>query len=226
MPGARTGALPPRAPSELSAPTAPPCLVACLQVLVQLKADETLLWAGNPIIRTKTILMLFALWSVLLIIPVVVLVELVEDTGGWWAISWAVVSVFIFVPRISRSSRVVFALTTRRTFVSKRTMYCSIETSSLPYAEVRSARIKLNDDGTGEVYLRKLNDMYDGEALLLYNIKGIRDACRVLLAYLPPNVAEQGGLADTLSQFDDGGDDDDDGGDDHDAAGNGSTATL
>ena len=89
---------------------------------------EKLLWAGTPHLRKRTIFLLFSLWMVLLTVPTLLLVELVDEIGGWCALSWAVMSVFIFVPRISRGSREAFALTTRRAVVSKRSMYCSIHT--------------------------------------------------------------------------------------------------
>jgi hypothetical protein len=178
------------------------------QILVQLKTakGETLLWAGTPVIRTRIIALLFALWSVLLIVPLCLLVELIEDTGGWWGIAWAVVSVFVFVPRISQGSRVVFALTDRRAFVSVRTMYCSIETTSLDYSQVSSAHLVVLPDRTGQVILRKKDDDFNNGSVRLYNIKGFRDACHVLREHLPPRVVERAGFRDI---FDDDDDDDD-----------------
>jgi hypothetical protein len=209
---AQVRALPPRPrPPVASWPGARACALtsvfagAAAQVLVQLKSDgkDKLLWAGAPIIRTHTILTLFAVWAFLLTVPVLLLVELVEETGGWWAIAWAIVSVFIFVPRISQGSRVVFALTTQRAFVSVRTMHCSIETSSIDYAQVSAMRADVRSDGTGEIVLRKKGDEYDQGAVRIYNVKGFRDACRVLEARLPPRVVEQAGLRDVLSESDD-----------------------
>lgn len=86
---------------------------------------EELLWCGTPYIHTRTLLQLFLVWSLLLVVPVPFLVELIEDAGGWVALAWAVVSVFIFVPRVSRSSRVVYVLTMKRAWTSTRTM-CDI----------------------------------------------------------------------------------------------------
>lgn len=172
------------------------------------KEREQLLWAGAPIIRTRTILILFAIWSLLLIVPVCVLVELVDETGGWWALTWAVVSVFIFVPRVSQGSRVVFALTTLRAFVSVRTMYCSIETRTINYRHVGSVRVSARSDGTGEVVLRKKDDPYNVEEVRIYNVKGFRDACRVLQKALAPSIVERAGLSEMLSPPDDDGDGD------------------
>jgi len=171
-----------------------------LQVLVQLstRAAEKLLWAGAPIIRSRVVLIIFALWSFLLCLPAVLLVELVEDTGGWWALAWAVVSVFIFVPRISQGSRVVFALTSCRAFISVRTMYCSIETKELRYADVASLRIDVRPDATGEIFLRKKGDPHNLTQLRIYNIKGFRDACRVLEKMLPARVVEEAELEELL----------------------------
>lgn len=179
------------------------------QILVQIKSakGEKLLWAGTPIIRTRIIALLFAIWSVLLIVPLCLLVELVEETGGWWGIAWAFVSVFIFVPRVSQGSRVVFALTDRRAFVSVRTMYCSIETTSLDYSNVSSAHLKVLPDRTANIILRKMDDEFNAGSVRIYNIKGFRDACRVLHEHLPPRVVERAGLREVL---DDGDDDDDD----------------
>ena len=47
---------------------------------------ETLLWAGTPHIRTKILLQIFSVWSVLLVIPSLILVEVVPDLGGWLAL--------------------------------------------------------------------------------------------------------------------------------------------
>ena len=92
---------------------------------------ETLLWAGTPHIRTKILLQIFAIWSVLLLIPSLILVEVVPDVGGWLALAWAFCSVFIFVPYVSRGSREVYALTTHRAFSSCRTMFCSIQSAQV-----------------------------------------------------------------------------------------------
>jgi hypothetical protein len=68
---------------------------------------EQVLWAAAPHLRTSTILGLLVLWSVVLVVPVVLLVEMVGDIGdmgidgGWIALGWAVLSVFIFVPQVS-----------------------------------------------------------------------------------------------------------------------------
>jgi hypothetical protein len=97
----------------------------------QVREAEKLLWAGTPYLRMRTRLLLFVLWMVCLIVPSMLLVELVDEIGGWCAIAWAFVSVFLFVPRISRASREVFALTTRRAFISKRSMYCSIHSAKV-----------------------------------------------------------------------------------------------
>ena len=73
---------------------------------------EQVLWAGTPHLRTSTILSIFALWCVMLVVPVLLLVELVPDLGdtgidgGWLSLSWAVTSVFIFVPKASAAGRV------------------------------------------------------------------------------------------------------------------------
>ena len=50
---------------------------------------ETLLWAGTPHVRTRVLLQIFCIWSVLLVIPAFVLVEAVPDEGGVLALCWA-----------------------------------------------------------------------------------------------------------------------------------------
>ena len=101
---------------------------------------ETLLWAGTPHIRTKILLQIFAIWSVLLLIPSLILVEVVPDVGGWLALAWAFCSVFIFVPYVSRGSREVYALTTHRAFSSCRTMFCSIQSAQVAVGYRSSCR--------------------------------------------------------------------------------------
>ena len=109
-----------------------------------MRPAEKLLWAGTPHLRTSSIMCYFFVWMVLLIVPVFILVEMVEDVGGWIAFAWAFVSVFIFVPIVSRSSRCVFALTTTRAFTSERTMFCSTNTRQVRYEDVSDAKLKIN----------------------------------------------------------------------------------
>ena len=105
--------------------------------------------------------------------------------------AWAVVSVFLFVPRISRSSRAVFAITSKRVFSSERSMYCSIHTGQLQLAEVTSASLKINSDSTGTLVFQ----MYRGElkpptVVTFDHVKDLRNCCRVLDAVLPAPVVE------------------------------------
>jgi len=160
------------------------------------KPAEQLLWAGAPHLRTRSMLFLFALWSVLLIVPVFVLVEMVEDIGGWLALGWAVVSVFLFVPRISRNSRVAFALTTSRAFISERTMFCSITTTVLPHVDVMSCKMSLNSDQTGTIQLRGVPSRFAETRIVTFDhVLQLRDCCRVLDVVLPPEIVEDAGLS-------------------------------
>jgi len=96
-------------------PPPPFCSQAQVQVAIGTFARKTMgqnlppeqvLWAGTPHLRTATILSIFLAWSVLLVVPVLLLVELVDDIagsgidGGWLSLCWAIVSVFIFVPKV------------------------------------------------------------------------------------------------------------------------------
>merc|ERR1719198_2724325 len=150
--------------------------------------SEQLLWAAAPFIRTRTLMTLFAIWSLLLVVPVFILVEhpALGDAGGWAALAWAIVSVFIFVPRVSRSSRLVFALTSQRAFTSERTMYCSIETAQIEYKNVTSARLNVSKDQTGSIELRDERDPYAPPTLVhFYGVRDLRNCCRVLNQFLP-----------------------------------------
>lgn len=106
-----------------------------------LREAEKLLWAGTPHLRVRTVLALLLLWAVCLLVPALVLVELVDEIGGLMAMAWAFCSLFVFMPRISRGSREVFAITSRRCFSSKRSMWCSIHSAkvspSLPEPRTR-----------------------------------------------------------------------------------------
>jgi hypothetical protein len=162
--------------------------------------SEVLLWAGTPHVRTRVLLQIFALWTVLLLIPVFVLVELVPDVGGMIALAWAVVSVFIFVPYLSRGSREVFALTTHRAFTSCRTMFCSIQSSQVAYVDVATAALKLHTDHTGSFLLRsaRFNEDFPGIPLPevrfdhVFDIKG---ASKILDEMLPADVLEASNLS-------------------------------
>ncbi|KAL1528736.1 hypothetical protein AB1Y20_010069 [Prymnesium parvum] len=152
---------------------------------------EKLLWAGTPFLRTRTILTLFLVWIFLLVVPVFFLVEFVDEVGGWCALAWAFVSVFIFVPRISRSSRVVHALTTQRAFTSSRTMFCSIETEQVRYENVVDAKLRLNGDQTATIELFYHNGPFEPMGRVKFDrIRDLRNACRVLDEMLPTDIKQ------------------------------------
>ena len=185
---------------------------------------EKLLWAGTPYLRKRTIFLLFSLWMVLLFVPTLMLIELVDEIGGWCALAWAVVSVFVFVPRISRGSREAFALTTRRAVVSKRSMYCSIHTAKvgfLPmrvlflgatnalnnsplcfalwrqvhYGDIASASLKMHRDGSGTFTFTKVKMMYQPTEYVIFDrVRDVRGAVRTLEQVLPAEVVEAAGF--------------------------------
>jgi len=185
----------------------PDILQAQITVAIQSRArrskgacePEVLLWAGTPYLRTNKILLLFMIWVVVLLVPVFLLTEVVEH-GGWMALGWAVVSVFIFVPKISRSSREVYALTTCRVFASTRTMYCSITTDQLDYGDVTAAKLHFNSDLTATLTLESTLDRQRDEfkpikRVTLDRLKDVKDVCRVLSQYLPAEIAESAGIS-------------------------------
>ena len=158
---------------------------------------EQLLWVGTPHLRTRTVLAILAVWSVLLVAPVLVLVELLDE-GGMVALLWAFASVFIFVPRVSRGSREAFVLTSQRAFVSKRTMFCSITTTELEYDDVTSARLVHNADFTGTIVLEDTprREMEPVVRVKFDRVMDLRGASRILDALLPKTVVEAtGGMA-------------------------------
>ncbi|KAL3925479.1 MAG: hypothetical protein SGPRY_003636, partial [Prymnesium sp.] len=155
------------------------------------RPPEKLLWAGAPYLRTRTIILLFSLWILLLLLPVFFLVEFVEFVGGYLALGWAFVSVFIFVPRISRSSRVVYALTTQRAFSSSRTMFCSIETAQVRYENVCDAKLSLHQDQTASVELFFHRGPFQAQGRVKFDrIRDLRNACRVLDEMLPADIRQ------------------------------------
>jgi hypothetical protein len=168
---------------------------------------ETLLWAGTPHIRTKILLQIFAVWSVLLVIPSLILVEVVPDLGGWLALVWAVCSVFVFVPYISRGSREVYALTTHRAFSSCRTMFCSIQSEQVSYLNMGTVQLKLNVDHTGSFVLRSSIAQEFSEfpqaqygafhvpEVRFDHVFDVKGASKMLDAMLPEEVLEASGLA-------------------------------
>lgn len=164
------------------------------QVLVQLRTGERVLWAASPLMRSRHVLFLLVVWVIILVVPAVALVELIADTGGWWAIAWAFVSIFIFVPRVSRASRVVFVLTDRRAFTSVRSMYCSIDTRTLDFRDVARLHVQPHGDGTGDITLWKTNDAYDANKVIFDSVLDLRGACRVLMDTLPRMVVRAAAL--------------------------------
>jgi len=161
------------------------------------REPEKLMWAGTPHLRVRTKLVLFVLWMALLIVPTLLLVELVDEIGGWCAMLWATVTVFVFVPRISRSSREAFALTSKRVVVSKRSMYCSIHTFQAPYSDIAAASLAMHRDGSGTFTFTKVKLMYKPtERVVLDRVRDVRGAVRVLAEKLPPEVAQEAGFAE------------------------------
>ena len=161
----------------------------------QPREAEKLLWAGTPHLRVRTKLLLFILWLVLLVVPSLLLHELVDEIGGWMALGWAVMSVFIFVPRISRGSREVFGLSNRQMFISKRSMYCSINSQKAGYNDIASAKLTMHKDGSGTFTFTKIKVMYHPvERVIFDRVRDVRGACRILAEVLPEEVARDGGF--------------------------------
>ena len=156
---------------------------------------EKLLWAGTPYLRKRSKFLLFVLWMVLLIVPAMLLHELVDEVGGWVALGWAVMSVFVFVPRISRGSREVFALSSKRMFISKRSMYCSIQSTKSNYSDIASAKLTMHRDGSGTFTFTKVKIMYHPtERIIFDRVRDVRGCCRMLAEMLPEDVAQDAGF--------------------------------
>jgi hypothetical protein len=156
---------------------------------------EKLLWAGTPYLRKRSKFLLFVLWMVMLIIPAMLLHELVDEVGGWVAMGWSVMSVFVFVPRISRGSREVFALSTKRMFISKRSMYCSIHSTKSNYSDIASAKLTMHRDGSGTFTFTKVKIMYHPtERIIFDRVRDVRGCCRMLAEVLPEDVAQDAGF--------------------------------
>jgi len=159
------------------------------------RESEKLKWAATPHLRVRSKFLLFVLWMVLLIVPAMLLHELVDEVGGWFALGWAVMSIFIFVPRISRGSREVFGLSDRRMFISKRSMYCSIHSQKSSYNDIAAAKLTMHRDGTGTFTFTKVKIMYHPtERIIFDRVRDVRGACRALAEVLPEEVAQEAGF--------------------------------
>lgn len=156
---------------------------------------EKLFWAGTPHTRKRTIFLLLVIWAVVLVVPALLLEELVDEIGGWLALLWAMVSVFIFVPRITRGSREVFALSSQRVIVSRRSMYCSIHSDKVAYHDIASAELKSHKDGTATIVLTQTKVMYQPTVRITFDrVRDVRGAVRVLSQMLPQEVAQEAGF--------------------------------
>ena len=159
------------------------------------REPEKLRWAGTPHTRKRTVLLIILIWALFLAVPAIILEDLVDEIGGWLALAWAVVTVFIFVPRLTRGNREVFALTSRRAFVSRRTMYCSIHTDKILYSDIAKAQLLPHKDGTATIVLTKTKVMYmPVERITFDRIRDVRGAERVLGLMLPTEVAQEAGF--------------------------------
>jgi len=163
----------------------------------QPREAEKLFWAGTPYIRKRTICLLFVIWMVVLTIPSLLLHDLIDEVGGWCALAWAFFSIFFFVPRLTRGSREVFALTSRRVIVSRRSMYCSINSQKIDYGDIVSATLTTHRDGTGTFVFTKIKAMYQPtERVTFDRVRDVKGAVRVLAKVLPSEVAEDAGFAE------------------------------
>ena len=144
------------------------------------REPEKLFWAGTPYLRKRSVFLLFVLWMVMLIVPAMLLHELVDEVGGWVALSWALMSVFVFVPRMSRGSREVFALSNRQMFISKRSMYCSIQSVKANYSDIASAKLTMHRDGSGTFTFTVKIMYHPTEYVVFDRVRDVRGCCRVL----------------------------------------------
>jgi len=163
----------------------------------KVREAEKLFWAGTPHTRKRTVLLLLIIWVVVLVIPALLLDDLVDEVGGWCALGWAVVTVFLFVPRLTRGSREVFALSSQRVIVSRRSMYCSINSAKINYSDIRSADLTSHRDGTATVVLSKIKPLYaPAESITFDRVRDVRGMVRILGRMLPEEVATAAGFAD------------------------------
>ena len=133
----------------------------------------------------------------MLVLPSIFLVENVDEIGGWCAIAWSIVSVFIFVPRISRGSREVFGLSDRRAFISKRSMYCSINSYKSGYNDIAKAELKMHRDGSGTFTFTKVKFMYHPQEYIVFDrVQDVKGCERALAQVLPEEVAIEAGFTE------------------------------
>lgn len=161
----------------------------------QLREAERLLFACTPYIRKRTVFILMVLWLLTTLVPAMLLVEYVDEIGSYISLIWAAFSCFLYGPRISRSSREVFALTTKRAFISKRSMYCSIHTGAVNYDEMRQASLQTHKDGTGTFTFVQVGRMYAHPKRITFDrIRDVKGCVRVLAEVLPEEVARDAGF--------------------------------
>ena len=161
---------------------------------------ESIRYIATPHTPNKRTLLL--VWTLAIAAPVPLLVEYVEH-GGYVALLLAALSVFLVVPRLTRASRNVYVLTDRRAFVSRRTMYCTVETTQLYYADIYDAELTADtaDGATATLDLRGRPESTSSRAggggmrlgaearVRFANVRDVEGLCRVIQRSLPAGIS-------------------------------------
>ena len=81
--------------------------------------------------------------------------------------------------------------------VSRRSMYCSINSTKIAYGDIASANLVTHRDGTGTLTLKKVKLAYQPEERITFDrVRDVRGLVRVLAKVLPEEVAQDGGFTD------------------------------
>ena len=172
------------------------------QLLAELRPEEKLMWAGCAKEEPRNVMLWLAVWGMAMVVPSSLLVNMIRGNAGvLFALGWALLTIPFFVPQISRTSRMVFALSSRRALVALRTIHKTVEVQSMLLRQVTGLNMTTRPDGTGDILLTKRDREHGDSTIRFDNVINSREARRTLFYLLPQDVVRDSGLGEMRAEW-------------------------